>query len=113
MAAVPKGWSKPLKASEIAKVFPMTGTITWNGPPQRWRSNNRRPVVWLWYNEISKIDQPVLTLWAVPSAARASVSEWIRTEVGPAAADWWAEITQSEVLLASRPSRQWSYNFDQ
>jgi hypothetical protein len=44
---------------------------------------------------------------------RASVAEWIRTEVGPAAVERWAEVTQSEVLMASRPSHQLSYKFVQ
>lgn len=76
---LPRGWSHPLKPGEIAASLPGVGSVTWNGRPQGWQATATRPVMWLWWSPGSAIPQPVLTVWAVPSADRAAIRQWLGT----------------------------------
>jgi hypothetical protein len=55
------------------------GSVTWNGRPQGWQAAAARLVFWLMWNPRSAMPQPVLTVWAVPSADRAAIRAWIGT----------------------------------
>jgi hypothetical protein len=76
---LPRGWSHPMKPGEIAASLPGVGSVTWNGRPQGWQAAATRPVFWLWWSPGSAMPQPVLTVWAVPSADRAAIRQWIGT----------------------------------
>jgi hypothetical protein len=74
---LPQGWSYPLKPGEISVALPGVGSVTWNGRPRGWQAAVGRPVFWLRWEPRSAMPQPVLTVWAVPSADRAAIRRWI------------------------------------
>jgi hypothetical protein len=74
---LPRGWSHPLKPGEVAACFPGMGSVTWNGRPQDWKAAAFRRVFRLEWSPRSAMPQPVLTVWAVPSADRAAIRAWI------------------------------------
>lgn len=107
---LPAGWSHPVKPLEITEIFPGVGHVTWNGRPANWRSAQARSAFWL---DWSPLPQPVLTLWAVPSAERAAVRRWMQDTVAPQAADWLRALdTRSPVWRDTRHSVTWSYTQD-
>jgi hypothetical protein len=85
---LPVGWSHPIKASEVAEVFPGVGHITWNGRPANWRDSQDQAAFWLSWSPRSALPQPVLTIWAVPSKHRAAIHRWTEKTVAPQAHDW-------------------------
>ena len=110
---LPKGWSRPVKASEVSELFPMAGTLTWNGRPQTWREPPPFPVVWLAWSPGSAGAQPVLTLWAVPSAERSNVRRGVHQTVSPQAHQWFASVVgATEVARAGYHSVGWSWTGD-
>jgi hypothetical protein len=107
---LPAGWSRPVKPSEVADLFPMAGSVVWNGPPQTVRRAAGQPVVWLTWSAISAQPQPVLTLWAVPSGSRQAIRRWVRSVVAEQAVTWFAAtVNADDVSRASNHSRQWTW----
>jgi hypothetical protein len=51
--------------------------------------------------------QPVLTLWAVPSAVRSQVRQAIHRQGVADAAEWFAVVTSTDVSRASQHDTQW------
>ncbi len=107
-----RGWSRPVKASEVADLFPMARTIQWtDGPLPEWRQKRRGIVVSLGHNRGSVQPQPELNLCAVPSDVRKAVEEWVRSVVVVEAARWWSEASASEARLATGlVHRYWTYD---
>lgn len=85
---LPRGWSYPLKSGEVAASLPGVGSVTWNGRPQGRRGTAACPVFWLNWSPGSAIPQPVLTVWAVPSADRAGIRAWADVTAMPAMRAW-------------------------
>jgi hypothetical protein len=109
MNKLPQGWSRPIKGSEVALLFPWAGAVTWNGRPQGWQGADALPVVWLAWSPRSAQTQPVLTLWAVPSQVRRLVRQAVHDQVQVEAAEWFAQITSTEVLRAAHHTTQWRW----
>jgi hypothetical protein len=111
MASLPKGWSRPIKASEVEAVFPMARTVIWgDGPLRSWQTGRRGIVVALSADPRSGQEQPVLKLCAVPSDARSAISRWVRSVVAVEAAAWWAEASRVETSLMMGLHREWDYD---
>lgn len=114
MAHMERGWSRPLKASDVELVFPMARTIIWGERPlHSWRSQRQGIVVSLNNNVRSGQEQPELNLCAVPSDAREAIEQWLRSVVGGEAAAWWAEVNSTEVGRATGAHRAWEYDASQ
>jgi hypothetical protein len=107
---LPAGWSRPIKPSEITQTFPGIGHVYWNGPPATWRKPTAQPVIWLSWQPRSAMPQPVLTVWAVPSANRAAIHQWINQTVAPQAAGWLLALeSRSPIWRDTRHSRTWNW----
>lgn len=105
---VPRGWSYPLKSAEVAEHFPAAPSVNWNGRPHGWQEATRGLVLRVDWTPDSRMEQPVLTLWAVPSTERAHVRDWLRGEVAAAVAHWVSDAArQGPVYLDTRPSATW------
>jgi hypothetical protein len=110
---LPRGWSRPLKASEVPGLFPMAGSLTWNGRPQTWREPPPFPVVWLAWSPDSATTQPVLTLWAVPSAQRSIIRRGVHETVSTQAQHWFTSVVDAtDVARAGHHSVAWSWTED-
>jgi hypothetical protein len=110
---LPAGWSHPIKASEIAGIFPGVGHVTWNGRPANWQAAQTRSAFWLDWSPKSAVPQPVLTVWAVPSSDRAAVRRWIQQTVALEAGEWLRALdTRSPVWRDAHNSVTWSYTQD-
>jgi hypothetical protein len=88
MPSLPPGWSWPLKSSEMATVFPGAGHVTRNGRPRGWQSDRPQPLVRVVWDPRSWIDQPMLTISAVPSRHRHALRGMVLGRVAAEVSDW-------------------------
>ena len=110
---LPAGWSRPVKPSEISQTFPGAGHVYWNGPPATSRDATARPVIWLSWEPRSAMPQPGLTVWAVPSANRAAIRQWINQTVAPQATRWLLALeSRSPVWRDTRHWKTWNWKPD-
>jgi hypothetical protein len=107
---LPNGWSYPIEASETAELFPGVGHVYWNGRPANWQSAHAQDAFWLSWSPRSAMPQPVLTVWALPSARRAAVRRWIKQTVEPEASQWLRALdTRGQVWRDTSHSVAWSW----
>lgn len=100
---LPQGWSRPLKPSEVPRVFPMAGSIAWNGRAQGWQKATALPVVWLAWSPDSAQAQPVLTVWAVPSSSRSTIRRHIHDVVSAQAIRWFESVVNDGETARATP----------
>ena len=110
---LPAGWSRPIKPSEVTQTFPGIGHVYWNGRPTTWRDNTAQPVIWLTWDPRTAMPQPILTVWAVPSANRAAIRQWIQQAVAPQATRWLLALeSRSPTWRDTRQSKTWTWRPD-
>jgi hypothetical protein len=105
----------------------MAKTLVWNGRPAD-HAEDHPVVLWLWWTPKSAQEQPVMTIWAVPSHIRAVTGAALEKVAAPEAAAWmqaldsrgevWRDIThrlewrwvegglQSGIPAPKRPRRR-------
>jgi hypothetical protein len=107
---MPRGWSKPVKPAEVSDLFPWAASVVWDGRPQTWKTGDALPVVWVVWEPKSKMAQPVLTLWAVPSSLSSTIRQQVHDEIAPEAARWMdAVLGSGEVSRATAQRTGWAW----
>ncbi len=111
---LPKGWSWPIKPSEVEKYFPGVGHTYWFWGSYRLRNRRleevRPPSFRLDWTPRSAMPQPVLTVFSVPSDKRASVRAWVEAVVAPQAHAWLGALeTQYPTWLDARHQKTWTW----
>ncbi len=110
---LPRGWSHPIKSSEIAASLPAGGSVTWNGRPQGWQTAEERLVFWMAWSPRTAMPQPVMTVWAVPSRDRAAVRAWIDAVAMPEMQAWVRFLHSAhETWLGSDHMTVWRWRGD-
>ena len=113
---LPKGWSWPIKPSEVEKYFPGVGYTYWfrgSTKQQRaWTLGEPRPTSFrLTWTPRTAMPQPILTVFSVPSDLRKAVREWVEAVVLAQAHSWLAALeTQSPVWLDAEHTKTWTWN---
>lgn len=105
-----RGWSYPITASEVQKLFPGVERTHWGWSPTRLRnwSPEERPCVLLRWTPHTAMPPSGVSFATVPSESRASVREWIKTAVAPEAQAWLRELeNRSPVWRDGKHSVHW------
>ena len=108
---LPRGWSYPVKPSEIETLFPGVGHVYWWGWSRKRAAAKGNPTrLFLRWSPRSAMPQPGLTIVAVPSQYRQAVRAWIETQVAPAAKRWLAGLdTNSPTWLDDPHVMTWTW----
>lgn len=93
MSRLPQGLSWPLKPSDIGVLFPDAGyTRMISGVRMETGEQGPRVLLDATWTERSRITQPMLTIFAVPSNLRSELARIVESQAAPAVQSWMASI---------------------
>jgi hypothetical protein len=111
---MPKGWSRPLKPSDVPELFPIAEWISWPGRAANWRESDALAVVWLRWHPNTAAPAYALTLYSVPSTQRNVIRRAIHTVVAKQAKEWFDSVVNvSDVARDSNHDMTWSWTGDE
>jgi hypothetical protein len=86
---LPDGWSWPLKPSDLPAIFPGVSTVYWYGPAAGPKPSSGPLVLLAWSaRPDSRMPEPTLMIWAVPSEMRARIRGELQTEAAADVKRW-------------------------
>jgi hypothetical protein len=95
-----RGWSWPLRPSEVEEVVPGFGHVTWSSPRGPGGDGHPTEEGWLlaahWWARPGAMPPLRLTVYAVPSSLRRPLREAIVESVAPSVVRWRADADRSE-----------------
>lgn len=104
---LPKGWSWPVKPSDVDEQFPGVGHVNWvTGALNK----KRTPTLYLTWQPRTAMPEAGLTISAVPSTDRAAIRLWIMDVVAPEARSWLTALeTRSPTWLDQWHMESWCW----
>jgi hypothetical protein len=109
---LPKGWSYPIKPSEVEKHFPGVGHVYWGWGSYKLRDwkVEERPCFLLTWQPRTAMPMLILTVAAVPSDKRARIRAWVEAVVAPQAQEWLRALKdRSPTWLDGKHQKTWTW----
>jgi hypothetical protein len=112
---LPKGWSFPIKPSEVERYFPGVGYVYWvrgTAKLKDWSARDQSFLYLAWQPRTA-MPASILTVGAVPSEFRAEIRQWVDEVVGPEASAWMKALeSKSPTWLDSGHRVNWKWRRD-
>jgi hypothetical protein len=112
---LPKGWSFPIKPSEVEQYVPGVGHVYWVRAVEKLQDWSARDQNFLYLDWQPRTAMPasIFTIASVPSEFRAEIRKWIHEVVGPEATAWMQALeSRSSTWLDSGHRISWTWRRD-